>query len=262
MRSGTEERRTARRTLPYGGPCWGSRRPSSKTSRSTNAHSCWWLMFVPGNGRGAGVAGADGDHRPMTAARGRRRGRALDLGTIQTVLEAEAPRVRCRVQGPTVAAVPWARHPAGHTYAFDEQAGWLATQCSKTAITQLMRTAWRTVGAIITRNEKGAPEASAFGWARRCRIPTLVDLQRRISSNTRPRSSPRSSTELPHIAWRHRCEERGDFWSLTSQKPRQGTACAVQGGAWIAQTWSRTALWRATTRGEGRVQAAGIYGPS
>ena len=28
---------------------------------------------------------------------------------------------------------------------------WLATQCSKTAITQLMRIAWRTVGAIITR---------------------------------------------------------------------------------------------------------------
>ena len=28
---------------------------------------------------------------------------------------------------------------------------WLATQCSKTAITQLMRIAWRTVGAIIAR---------------------------------------------------------------------------------------------------------------
>ena len=82
---------------------------------------------------------------------GRRRWRALDLGTIQTVLEAEAPRVRCPEHGPTVAAVPWARHAAGHTYAFDEQVAWLATQCSKTAITELMRIAWRTVGAIITR---------------------------------------------------------------------------------------------------------------
>jgi transposase len=82
---------------------------------------------------------------------GRRRWRALDLGTIQTVLEAEAPRVRCRVHGPTVAAVPWARHAAGHTYAFDDQVAWLATQCSKSAITELMRIAWRTVGAIITR---------------------------------------------------------------------------------------------------------------
>lgn len=82
---------------------------------------------------------------------GRRRWRALDLGTIQVVLEADAPRVRCPEHGPTVAAVPWARHGAGHTTVFDEQVAWLATQCSKSAITALMRIAWRTVGAIITR---------------------------------------------------------------------------------------------------------------
>jgi transposase len=67
------------------------------------------------------------------------------------LLEADAPRVSCSVHGPTVAAVPWARHGAGHTYAFDEQVAWLATQCSKTAVVELMRIAWRTVGAIITR---------------------------------------------------------------------------------------------------------------
>ena len=82
---------------------------------------------------------------------GRRRWRALDLGTIKVVLEAESTRVKCPEHGPTVAAVPWARHAAGHTYAFDEQVAWLATQCSKSAITELMRIAWRTVGAIITR---------------------------------------------------------------------------------------------------------------
>ena len=82
---------------------------------------------------------------------GRRRWRALDLGTIQVFLEADAPRVNCAAHGPTVAAVPWARHDAGHTLAFDEQVAWLATQCSKTAITELMRIAWRTVGSIITR---------------------------------------------------------------------------------------------------------------
>jgi len=82
---------------------------------------------------------------------GRRRWRALDLGTIQVYLEAEAPRVNCREHGPTVRAVPWARHAAGHTYMLDEQVAWLATQCSKSAVTELMRIAWRTVGAIITR---------------------------------------------------------------------------------------------------------------
>jgi transposase len=82
---------------------------------------------------------------------GRRRWRALDLGTVQVVLEADAPRVNCAEHGPTVAAVPWARHGAGHTRVFDEQVAWLATQCSKSAVTELMRIAWRTVGAIITR---------------------------------------------------------------------------------------------------------------
>lgn len=82
---------------------------------------------------------------------GRRRWRSLDLGTRQVWLEADAPRVQCREHGPTVAAVPWARHGAGHTRDFDDTVAWLAVQCSKTAVTELMRVAWRTVGAIIAR---------------------------------------------------------------------------------------------------------------
>lgn len=82
---------------------------------------------------------------------GRRRWRALDLDTIQVWLEADAPRVDCPVDGPTVRAVPWSRHGAGHTRMLDEQVAWLATQCSKTAVCELMRIAWRTVGAILTR---------------------------------------------------------------------------------------------------------------
>lgn len=82
---------------------------------------------------------------------GRRRWRALDLGTMVAVLEADAPRVSCSEHGVLVAAVPWARHHAGHTRFFDDQVAWLAVQTSKTAVTKLMRIAWRTVGAIITR---------------------------------------------------------------------------------------------------------------
>lgn len=82
---------------------------------------------------------------------GRRRWRALDSGTTPVLLEADAPRVNCPEHGPTVVAVPWARHGAGHTRTFDEQVAWLATQCSKSAVTELMRIAWRTVGAIVTR---------------------------------------------------------------------------------------------------------------
>jgi len=75
----------------------------------------------------------------------------LDLGTTVAMLEADTPRVRCPSHGVVVAYVPWARHDAGHTLAFDDQVAWLATQASKSTATQLMRIAWRTVGAIITR---------------------------------------------------------------------------------------------------------------
>ena len=56
-----------------------------------------------------------------------------------------------------VAAVPWARHDAGHTFAFDDTVAWLAVKTSKTAVTQLMRIAWRSVGAIVAR-----PQSKAF----------------------------------------------------------------------------------------------------
>ena len=82
---------------------------------------------------------------------GRRRWRALDVGELRCYLEANAPRVNCRVHGPTVAHVPWARHGVGHTRAFDDTVAWLAVQCSKSAVVELMRVAWRSVGAIVTR---------------------------------------------------------------------------------------------------------------
>jgi transposase len=82
---------------------------------------------------------------------GRRRWRALDLGTVRAYLEADAPRVSCPVHGVVVAAVPWARHKAGHTRAFDDQVAWLAVATSRTAVCALMRVAWRTVGSVVTR---------------------------------------------------------------------------------------------------------------
>lgn len=94
------------------------------------------LRRCPGYDRGEGVY---------------RRWRGLDLGEWRSFLEAEAPRVDCREHGVVVGAVPWARHGAGHTYAFDDEVAWLATHCSKLAVCQLMRIAWTTVGAIVAR---------------------------------------------------------------------------------------------------------------
>lgn len=82
---------------------------------------------------------------------GRRRWRSLDQGTTRTYIEAAAPRVACKVHGATVAEVPWARHDVGFTRDFEDQVAWLAVHSSKKAITELMRIAWRTVGAIVER---------------------------------------------------------------------------------------------------------------
>jgi transposase len=82
---------------------------------------------------------------------GRRRWRALDLGTTVAFVEADAPRVTCREHGVVVCAVPWARHGSRFTRSFEDQAAWLAVQCSQRAVAELLRIAWRTVGSICER---------------------------------------------------------------------------------------------------------------
>ena len=66
---------------------------------------------------------------------GRRRWRGLDLGTVAGVPRGRRATGELPDHGPTVRQVPWARHAAGHTLVFDQQVAWLATQCSKAAIT-------------------------------------------------------------------------------------------------------------------------------
>jgi transposase len=82
---------------------------------------------------------------------GARRWRALDLGTTKAFIEAEAPRVECARHGVVVVRVGWARHQSRFTRAFEQQVAWLATHCSKTAVCELMRISWYTVGRIIER---------------------------------------------------------------------------------------------------------------
>jgi hypothetical protein len=83
---------------------------------------------------------------------GRRRWRALDLGTVQTWLEADAPRVRCAEHGVVVASVPWARHDAGHTRRFDDTVDWLTPQSG--GIQRLL------LGAVVIEPERAWSERS------------------------------------------------------------------------------------------------------
>jgi transposase len=61
----------------------------------------------------AGRCGRCGVRAPFyDRGEGRRWWRSLDWGTVPVMLEADAPRVNCPAHGPTVVAVPWARHHA------------------------------------------------------------------------------------------------------------------------------------------------------
>jgi transposase len=105
---------------------------------------------------------------------GRRRWRALDLGEVCSFVEADAPRVNCRVHGPTVIQVPWARHAVGHTRAFDDTVAWLAVHTSKSAVVELMSVAWTTVGAIVTRViDDARAESDPFDGLRRIGIDEI-----------------------------------------------------------------------------------------
>jgi transposase len=104
---------------------------------------------------------------------GRRRWRALDLGMTLAFVEADAPRVTCRRHGVVVCAVPWARHNARFTRAFEDQAAWLAVNTSKSAVAELMRIAWRTVGAICERVCDEAQEVDLLDGLRRIGIDEI-----------------------------------------------------------------------------------------
>jgi transposase len=110
------------------------------------------VAHVRPKARQAGRCGICGKKRPgYDQGAGRRRWRALDLGSLSAEIEADAPRVSCRDHGVVTAAVPWARHGAGHTRFFDDTVAWLACVTSKTTITELMSISWRTVGNIVQR---------------------------------------------------------------------------------------------------------------
>jgi transposase len=82
---------------------------------------------------------------------GRRRWRHLDFATVRVVLEADTPRVSCTEHGPTVAAVPWARHASRFTTAFEDTCAWLTARAPASTVATLLRVTWRAVTGIVSR---------------------------------------------------------------------------------------------------------------
>lgn len=81
-----------------------------------------------------------------------RRWRALDDGALKRYVEYAPTRVRCPKHGIRSEAVLWARSAASRfTRGFEDQVAWLACACSRSAVSELMRVDWHTVGGICAR---------------------------------------------------------------------------------------------------------------
>lgn len=85
------------------------------------------------------------------APRGPRLWRAMDLARSMCFLEYRTRRVRCPEHGVLVEAVPWARHGSRFTRDFEDWVACLAVRCTASAVADLARVEWHTVGGVCSR---------------------------------------------------------------------------------------------------------------
>ena len=89
--------------------------------------------------------------------------RTLDFGTTQTYLHYTPARVKCPEHGVLTSSVPWAINNSRFTRDFDKTIAWMFTHMSRSAITNLMRLDWKTIGRCI---ERAKTELDPEPWKR------------------------------------------------------------------------------------------------
>jgi transposase len=77
--------------------------------------------------------------------------RHLDVGGSKWFIECVLRRVYCPGCGDVYELVPWARAGSPYTRDFEDLTAFVAQQMNQTAVSRLMRIAWRTVGKILER---------------------------------------------------------------------------------------------------------------
>ena len=80
-----------------------------------------------------------------------KRWRHLDLAGMRCFIECRLRRLYCPGCGDVYELVPWARAGSPYTRDFEDMTAFLAQQTNQTAVSRLMRIAWRTVGKILER---------------------------------------------------------------------------------------------------------------
>jgi transposase len=94
--------------------------------------------------------------------------RGLDLGVMKVQLKGRAPRLECDEHGVVVASVPWARHGSWFTRPFEDWVTWMALHCTKSAVSELCRIDWKTVGPIIGPSPARPREGERLKARRAC----------------------------------------------------------------------------------------------
>jgi transposase len=77
--------------------------------------------------------------------------RAMDLARSACYLEYRIARIDCPVHGVHVESVPWARHTSRFTRDFEDWVAWLTVHCTISAVSELARVEWHSVGGICKR---------------------------------------------------------------------------------------------------------------
>lgn len=88
--------------------------------------------------------GYDHSHKPVRWVH-------LSVGSMRLILEYAPRRVECTDCGVRVEMLPWTRPQSRFTRPFEEMTAYLAQITDKTAVSQMMGIAWRTVGNIVER---------------------------------------------------------------------------------------------------------------
>lgn len=165
-----------------------------------------------------------------------RRWRAPDLGASRCYLEHAPVRARCPEHGARTAPVPWARCASSRfTSAFEDWVAWLALHMCRSALAELARVDWHTVGGICARVEASLEEADGRG--------RLEGLRRIGVDETSYKRGQRYMTvvvdhDRGRVVWAcrgHGKDRLNEFLDLLTDAQREAIEVVTADGAsWIA----------------------------
>lgn len=167
---------------------------------------------------------------------GPRRWRAPDLGAARCYLEHAPVRASCPEHGVRTAPVPWARCASSRfASAFEDWVAWLALHMCRSALAELARVDWHTVGGICARVEASLEEADGRG---------RLDGLRRIGvDETSYKRGQRYMTvvvdhDRGRVVWAcrgHGKDRLNEFLDLLTDEQREAIEVVTADGArWIA----------------------------